>query len=71
MSGADAVNTISAGAKVVQIYTGLIYKGAETGPRSRDFDQKELLAHRKWAQAAIKTIAKACQHPEIEIEIDF
>ena len=27
MSGADAVNTISAGAKVVQIYTGLIYKG--------------------------------------------
>ena len=29
MSGADAVNTISAGAKVVQIYTGLIYKGPE------------------------------------------
>ena len=29
MSGADAVNTISAGAKVMQIYTGLIYKGPE------------------------------------------
>ena len=29
MSGADAVNTISAGDKVVQIYTGLIYKGPE------------------------------------------
>ena len=27
MSGADAVNTISAGADVVQICTGLIYKG--------------------------------------------
>ena len=29
MSGADAVSKISAGAKVVQIYTGLIYKGPE------------------------------------------
>ena len=29
MSGADAVSKISAGADVVQIYTGLIYKGPE------------------------------------------
>jgi dihydroorotate dehydrogenase len=27
MSGADAVSKIKAGADVVQIYTGLIYKG--------------------------------------------
>jgi dihydroorotate dehydrogenase len=29
MSGADAVSKIQAGADVVQIYTGLIYKGPE------------------------------------------
>ena len=29
MSGADAVSKITAGADVVQIYTGLIYKGPE------------------------------------------
>ena len=29
MSGADAVSKIKAGADVVQIYTGLIYKGPE------------------------------------------
>ena len=29
MSGADAVRKISAGADVVHIYTGLIYKGPE------------------------------------------
>jgi dihydroorotate dehydrogenase len=29
MSGADAAEKISAGATLVQIYTGLIYKGPE------------------------------------------
>ena len=31
MSGDDAVSKIKAGADVVQIYTGLIYKGPGTG----------------------------------------
>ena len=41
---------------------------AGTGPRSCDFDQKESLAQRKFAQSAIKIIAKACKHPEFEFD---
>ena len=44
MSAADAVSKIKAGADVVQIYTGLIYKGPALVAEAANGDQEEPLA---------------------------